>query len=234
MGQVSITNRAATQLALPVAGRSRMADPSGKNPIETNLYGVDSLKLGGVTFRGALAGALPDTLRRFEGVDGILGIALFTDFLLTFDYPRSELRLSRESLPDTNGRDILSFTREMGPIVVPLRIGNRLLPADVDTGNLIAPFVFPTAFVDSMPRRGEPRSGGTARTISNEVKIQVVTAAVPIRLGATVFENADVAYPALHERGNIGSKAFANSTLEIDQKNRRLRLRSSTAAGAGR
>jgi len=224
MGHARINESVAAKLGLVVAGKARSGDPSGKNVREVNLYQLDSLRLGGVTFRNAMASGSPDTLRKLAGVDGILGVGLFADFLLALDYPRAELQLSRTALPDTNGRDIVPFTREHGPIEVALRVGDRVLPTDVDTGNMIAPFVFPTAFVDSLPRKGAPRSGGMAHTVSNEVEIQIVTLAVPVRLGAAEFASPEVAYPALHDRGNIGSRAFADCRVEIDQKNRRLRL----------
>jgi hypothetical protein len=56
------------------------------------------------------------------------------------------------------------------------------------------------------------------------VQIHLVTLAKPVRLGAIEFANAEVAYPALHERGNIGSKALADCVLELDQRNKRVRI----------
>jgi hypothetical protein len=225
MGHLRLNDSLAERLALPVTGRARAADPSGKNPRELKVYGLDSLAIGNVRFKGAIATGTPDSLtRRLEGVDGILGIDLFIDLLLTLNYPKAEIRLARGILPPANGSDILAYERDRGPILLTLHAGDKQILCDLDTGNLVAPFVFPTDLALSLPRKGEPRKGGMARTVSQQMQIHLITLEVPLRLGAFEFANAEVAYPALHERGNIGSKALAGFTVEIDQRNKRIRL----------
>jgi Aspartyl protease len=225
MGHLRLNNSVAERLALPVIGKARASDPSGKNPREVTVYRVDSLSIGGVRLRGPHAIGSADTLnRRLPGVDGILGIDLFADRLLTLDYPKAELRLSRDALPDPNGADVIAYQREHGPIQVSLQAGERQLLCDLDTGNLVAPFVLSTDLALSLPRKGEPRSGGTARTASQQMEIRFVTLAAPLRIGSFEFPGAEVAFPSLHERGNIGSKALGRFTVEIDQRNKRIRF----------
>ena len=225
MGHLHLNDAVAERLALPVQGKARAADPSGKNPREVKLYRVDSLSIGSLRFRGAIATSRPDTSgKRLRGVDGILGIDLFADLLLALDYPNAELRLSRTTLPPPNGSDVLAYEREHGAIRVPLQAGEKQLACDLDTGNLIAAFVFPTEFALSLPHKGEPRAGGTAHTVAQQVEFRLITLDVPLRLGSFRFPNAEIAFPALHEAGNIGSKALASFTIEIDQRNRRVRL----------
>jgi hypothetical protein len=226
MGHLRLNQAVAERLVLTATGRARAVDPSGKNPREVMVYRLDSVAVGKVRFRGAIASGTPDSLvsRRLQGVDGILGIDLFADLLLTLDYPNAEIRLARASIPPPNGTTILAYERERGPIIVPLQAGDRRIDCDLDTGNLVAPFVLPTEFALSLPRKGEPRTGGMARTVSQQMEIRLVTLSVPLRLGSFEFPNAEVAFPALHERANIGSKALAGFTIEIDQRNKRLRL----------
>jgi hypothetical protein len=51
---------------------------------ERSVVGVDSLRLGGVVFRGVAAVGEPEL-----DVDGVVGFNLFKDGLLTLDYPAS-------------------------------------------------------------------------------------------------------------------------------------------------
>lgn len=172
-----------------------------------------------------MATSHPDTSRRrLKGVDGILGLDLFADLLLVLDYPKAELRLSRTSLPLPNGSDVLAYECDHGAIRLPLQAGEKQIGCHLDTGNLIAPFVFPTEFALALRRKGEPRAGGTAHTIGQQIEFRLITLDVPLRLGSFEFPSAEVAFPALHEAGNIGSKALARFTIEIDQRNQRLRL----------
>jgi hypothetical protein len=224
MGHLRLNEALAARLGLAVQGKALASDPSGKNPRDVKLYRVDSLSIGDVRFHDVIAVGQADTMKKLPGVDGILGIDLFADLLLTLDYPRAELRLARATLPPENGADVLAYERDHGPIRLPLVVGQKTLTCDLDTGNMIAPFVFPTDFALSLPRKGEPHSGGTARTVSSTIEIRIVTLDVPLRLGSFEFVNAEAAFPSVREDGNIGSRALADMTIEIDQRNHRIRL----------
>ena len=232
MGHGRVYDSLAVKLGLPVAGKVRSGDPSGKNTREVDVYRVDSLQIGGIVMRGAQMSGGPN-IRQLKDVEGILGVDLFIELMLTIDYPHSEVRLGRSALPEANGRDVLSYSRELGPIVLPLQLGDRTLDTDLDTGNTVAPFIFPSEIAEALPRTGEPRKGRVARTSVNQVQMYHVTLADPLRLGALEFPGAEVAYPALHDRGNIGSQALGDCVLELDQENRRVRLtRTGTQAKA--
>ena len=111
--QADIDTSVATQLKLQPNGRVLNGDPSGENDREVNTARIDSITLGGVEFRNVTAVIRPQRITKdYPEVDGILGFALFTDYLLTLDYPALQVRLARGALPTANGADILSFEIE--------------------------------------------------------------------------------------------------------------------------
>jgi len=84
------------------------------DPAAPGVTIADSIRIGGLRLDGVevvLAGpsVLPGVL------DGQLGLAVYRNLLMTVDFPRQELRFSRDSLPTPNGRDVLLLTRQ-GPI----------------------------------------------------------------------------------------------------------------------
>src|SRR5689334_4027595 len=74
-------------------------------------YRVDSITFGGASFQDF---QIAEMGRAATGVDGILGLPFFRNVLLTIDYPAKKLRISRDSLPVSNGETILDL-RHSGP-----------------------------------------------------------------------------------------------------------------------
>jgi hypothetical protein len=71
-----------------------------------------------------------------------VGITLFSDLLITLDYPRDRMRLRTGSLPPANGQDIIPYTTQpdasfkvlqVSPMV-PIKLADQSFPALIDTG----------------------------------------------------------------------------------------------------
>src|SRR4030095_3438127 len=91
-------------------GQIRGGDPSGRNARVFETVLLDSLSLGQVEFRNVtVLSQEPRLGPNAPRVDGVLGFSLFSEYLLTLDYPRKELRLLRGELAAANGVDILQF-----------------------------------------------------------------------------------------------------------------------------
>ena len=108
--QADIDVSVAQRLNLRADGRVLSGDPSGVNDREVATATIDSIKVGsnrGVEFRNVTAVVRPHRITKdYPDVDGILGFALFTDYLLTLDYPAMQVRLSRGVLSPANRTDI--------------------------------------------------------------------------------------------------------------------------------
>src|SRR5216684_9066500 len=122
--QADIDTSVAAQLKLQSNGRVLNGDPSRENDREVETARIDSIKFGGAQFRDVTAVIRPQRITQdYPAVDGILGFALFTDYLLTLDYPAMQVRLARGSLPPANGAEILSFEIENRIPVIQVAIG---------------------------------------------------------------------------------------------------------------
>lgn len=218
------------RLGLKTSGQVEAGDGSGQNRRMLDTVELDSLVVGGIKF-GKVTAITRDynTSPNLPRIDGILGFDLFAEYLLTLDYPSKKVRLARGALPPANARNILNYDASRPTPTVELQVGKQTVKADVDSGNLVAGFILPTAVVEKSALASEPVVVGKARTVSNEVEIKQVRLKDSIRLGSFEFTEPTVSFPALSV-ANIGSRILNQFAVTFDQKNKRLELKRTGAA----
>ncbi|HSS19774.1 MAG TPA: retropepsin-like aspartic protease [Pyrinomonadaceae bacterium] len=224
--QADLDPSVAAQLKLPTNGKVRAGDPSGRNGHDYDTVLVESLSFGGAEFRGITAMVreqrmAPNTAR----IDGILGFALFADYLLTLDYPGKRVLVERGELPQTNGSDIMAFRVEQHIPVIDLLVGSLKLNAHIDSGNMMGGFALPESAIGKLKLASEPVTVGRASSISNVFEIKEVRLAEAIKLGSFEFAQPKVTFPTVAEHANIGSAILQEFALTFDQKNERLKLK---------
>lgn len=222
--QADIDTSVAARLKLEANGRVLNGDPSGQNDREVDVARIDTLAFGGAEFRNVTAVIRPQRITKdYPDVDGILGFALFTDYLLTLDYPAMQVRLARGALPAANGADILSFEIENRIPVVEVAIGKIRVRAHIDSGNFVAGFILPEELVEQLQLLSPPITVGRARSVSNQIEIKQTQLRDTIHIGRFDYPQATITFPALSDT-NVGLKVLREFTLTFDQKNRRMRL----------
>src|SRR5438309_6204456 len=222
--QADIDTSVATQLKLQPNGKVLNGDPSGENDREVDTARIDSIAFGGAEFRNVTAVIRPQRITRdYPDVDGILGFALFTDYLLTLDYPAMQVRLARGALPAANGADILSFEIENRIPVIEVAIGKIRVRAHIDSGNFVSGFILPEEIVEQLQLLSPPITIGRARSVSNQIEIKQAQLRDTIHIGRFDYPQATITFPALSDT-NIGLKILREFVLTFDQKNRRMKL----------
>ncbi|HXI23875.1 MAG TPA: retropepsin-like aspartic protease [Pyrinomonadaceae bacterium] len=236
--QADIDTSVAEQLNLQPSGRAINGDPSGENDREVVTVAIDSIMIGGVAkgmrarrtgegvveFRNVTAIVRPHKITKdYPDVDGILGFALFSDYLLTLDYPAMQVRLARGALPPANGADILTLVIENRVPMVELAIGKIKVPAHVDSGNFVAGFILPEEIVEQLQLLSQPAPVGSARSVNNRIELKQAQLRSSIRIGGFEYSQPTITFPALSDT-NVGYKVLREFTLTFDQKNKRLKL----------
>jgi hypothetical protein len=222
--QADIDPSVATQLKLDPLGTVLSGDPSLQNDRRLEITKIDSLTFGGAEFRNVTAVIRPQRITKdYPNIDGILGFALFTDYLLTLDYPQMQVRLGKGSLPVANGTDILSFEIENRIPVIEVAIGKLRMKAHIDSGNFVAGFILPEAVVEQLPLLSAPVTVGRARSVSNQIEIKQAQLRDTIHIGSFDYPQATIAFPALSDI-NIGFKILREFALTFDQRNKRMKF----------
>ena len=222
--QADIDPSVAARLGLQSSGRVINGDPSGENDREVATATITSIALGGAEFQNVTAVVRPQRITRdYPAVDGILGFALFSDYLLTLDYPKMQVRLTRGYLPPANATDTLNFELENRIPVIELGVGRIRLRAHVDSGNFVAGFILPEEIVEQLQLLTQPVVIGRARSVSNQIELKQVQLRDSIRIGGFEFPQPAITFPALSDT-NVGFKVLRDFAVTFDQKNRRLKL----------
>jgi len=245
--QADIDTSVAERLGLQANGTVINGDPSGENDREVATATIDSIVIAGqeststaraaedtrgrriseapvVEFRNVIAVVRPQRITKdYPDVDGILGFALFSDYLLTLDYRAMQVRLARGALPPANGADILDFEIENRVPVIQLAIGKICVPAHIDSGNFVAGFILPEEIVEQLQLLSPPVTVGLARSVSNQIELKQAQLRDTIRLGRFEFPQPTIRFPALSDT-NVGFNVLRDFALTFDQKNKRVKF----------
>src|ERR1041385_2629970 len=229
--QADIDTSVAERLKLSLNGTAINGDPSGENDREVETAKIDSIAFGGggsdgrgVEFHDVTAVVRPQRITKdYPDVDGIIGFALFNDYLLTLDYRSMQVRIARGTLPPVNGSDILNFEIENRIPVIEVAIGKIRVRAHIDSGNFVAGFILPEEIVEQLQLLSQPVTVGRARSVSNRIELKQVQLRDTIRIGGFDFPQPTITFPALSDT-NVGFKVLRDFALTFDQKNRRLKL----------
>ena len=222
--QADIDTSVAQRLKLPLNGIAVNGDPSGENDREVETTTIDSIRFGEAEFRNVTAVVRPQRITKdYPDVDGILGFALFNDYLLTLDYRSMQVRVARGTLPAANGADILNFEIENRIPVIEVAIGKIRVRAHIDSGNFVAGFILPEEIVEQLQLVSQPVVVGRARSVSNQIELKQAQLRDTIRIGGFDFPQPTITFPALSDT-NVGFKVLRDFALTFDQKNRRMKL----------
>ena len=188
-------------------------------------YDVDSMTFGGAAFRGVRVAAIP---RNARGVDGLLGLPFFRNVTFTIDYPANRLRISCDTLPAANGKDVLPVSR-VGPFWgLPMELGGQTFTAVIDTRSM--------AGVSITPKVSEPlKFDGEVRVVGRSqgaglpgADVREGRLAGSAKIGAYSFPGPSLSIrelpPGFPEGPLVGSRVLKNFVVSLDQRTRRVRL----------
>jgi len=226
--QADIDPAVATQLNLQPTGKVLIGDPSRQNDREMELTSIASLTFGGAEFRNVTALIRAQRITKdYPEVDGFLGFALFTEYLLTLDYPAMQVRLARGALAKANGADILPFEIENRIPVIEVAVGKLRMKAHLDSGNFVAGFILPEEVVEQLTLLSQPVTVGHARSVTNRIEIKQAQLKDTIRIGSFQYPEATIAFPAPSDT-NVGFKILREFAITFDQKNKRVKFERAT------
>lgn len=181
----------------------------------------DSAKLGKVS-AWVLPEADLDARGTVHAVDGILGFAALSDVVATLDYPRRRLILSREPLPEPDGKDVFVLTFDRGTPVVTADLGGTSFAWLVDTGNDQGPALAPEA-AKALRFLAAPVSGPQLATVAGTIRADLARVDGVLALGAHEVPQPIVSLiPGA--RPMLGAEALRHFKVTFDARRKRVRF----------
>lgn len=211
------------ELELEPIGQTRIGDPSNPTANEVDIVQLTYLRLGDAYFEDleAIAWERDMGLTR-AGIDGIVGLPVFEDCLVTFDYAARELRIRAGELPPADGRRVLDFERG-GHVNLPLEVGGETIEAHLDSGNS-RDVVLPGRLEEELALVPGSKTAGQGMRASGPVDFTGGTLEGDVRIGGLVLERPRVAFDDSLPFANLGRSFFEQGTVTLDLANGRIEL----------
>lgn len=217
--------RVVRTLGLPDKGSITVRGAAGETKTGVRVRHVQSLVLGDGEFRDVRVWELDlSELERIAGTrfDGLLGLPLFSDCLLTINYPDRRVRIERGALPDPDGRETLPLDPERATPVVRFTFGSVRIAALIDSGGIFD-FQIPPDVVQGLAFSHGPVDGYLTRTFFATHRRRMGRLSGDVVLGQHVFERPIVDVSG-DDRARMGAQALAPFTVTFDRRRHAVRF----------
>lgn len=209
-------------LKLPAVGTGNSLGILGQQQQMTR-HRLDTLAIGKLSFKKIeMLGRDYNASMKGPGlrpIHGILGFHLFSEYLLTIDYPARKITIARGDLPAPDGKQVLPIVSDDEDPEIEIMLGGRKTTALLDTGAMVELGV-PASIADGLKFAGEPvvrgeDGGGPVRSATldgvlllGELEIAKPTMMIAARVNQTV----------------VGAQTLAALRVTYDQRNARVRI----------
>ncbi len=178
---------------------------------------IDEVTIGESVFRNfdvvvSDLGSLSRTLR--HRLDGIIGVQVISQSVVTIDYRERQVRFSRARLEAPDGVNRLPLSWRGSEAVVTMHIGGSEYRAKLDTGQVGA-LSLSEEDRDALGDQATNRGSVTHRTFTGSVERDVVRLNGRLRVGALEIDNP---HASIGGRTRLGSGALRRSVVRIDLK----------------
>ncbi len=212
----------AESLGLEVIGEIQIGAPGGPQ-ITGNIVRLPLAHVGGATIENA--DFVTMDLVKFSGgsTQGVLGMGLFREYMLTYDYGRNQIRVLRDAL-SVGEPGVMPYSDVSGHIQIDMEVAGTTLATHVDTGSM-GGFTLPVDMKASLALKESGQGVSKARVVGGDRDIQFGQLDGDILFAGTRFEDPSVSFmDPSPGYGNVGGRILAEFVLSIDQKNHLLRF----------
>ncbi len=201
-------------------------DAAGEQTQHHHLRRIHSLELGEAIFYELDAVEVKDLFDNISDragvhIDGIIGLQVFYDCLLTLDYANRQIHIQQGRLPTADGEQIIRFDFSGGVANIPLEVGGKTVPATVDSGSV--EYMSLSEKTAGIAFASKPVPGPAHFVISGLCREKIARLALDARIGRYVIEKPIVSL-GKHADANIGAGILKHFTITFDQHARTVRF----------
>ncbi len=215
--------RVQAELGIESTGTTRIGDPSNPTAREFDVIHVPELNIGDAFFEELTAVSWSDDMGLSSvGIDGIIGLPLFRDCLVTLDYPAQEVRIERGALPEADGERVIGF-KGTDSITLTLEVAGAQVDAHFDSGNS-RHITLPARLEEQLELVPGSEHTGNATRASGTFQVHGGKLNGAIRVGGRVLENPNILFDTTLPVANVGRTFLDQGAVTIDLKHGRMRV----------
>jgi hypothetical protein len=223
--QIVLDQSIEDELHLDVVGEMDVSGPMGPSGEKSKVVKVSDLEIGGAHLSNVEA-AVSDFSSMFHDTNaprGVLGASFLHGYLVTLDYPHSQFRIRRGSLPPADNSSILEWEMLDGLPALKMDLAGVVTRVHLDTGSP-AGITLPYELAAKLPLASQPAKIGKVRLIGGEAPIYGAKLKGTAKLGAIVIENPDLQFWEGVPYGNIGHRFLSDYSMTLDEENHRVQF----------
>ena len=221
-----IDQELANKLGLEVIGEDPLQTPGSDNKLMSKRVLVSKIALSGIEISEEVV-MNTVAIRNLVSVDGVLSPNALSDYLITLDYPNSELILSSDEL-NTADKDVIAFIQKNNTINFNVFVNGNELEAHLDSGNP-GGIDLPLSIKDKLNFKREPAEDGIINTPVTSFKKWKATLDGDIKIGDVNYTNPDVNLIEGFQFVNLGYHIIKDLRITIDNKNNLIRFEKSSS-----
>jgi hypothetical protein len=213
-------------LHLDVVGEMDVSGPMGPSGEKSKVVKMPDLEIGGAHLSNVEA-AVSDFSQMFHGKtdapQGVLGASFLHGYLVTLDYPHSQFRIRRGSLPSADNLSILEWEMLDGLPALKLDLAGIVTRVHLDTGSP-AGIMLPHELASKLSLASAPEKIGKARLVGGEADVYRAKLNGAVKLGNIVIEGPDLEFWDGVPYGNIGHRFLQDYSMTLDAENHRVQF----------
>lgn len=231
-----IDARIASELGLEVTGKDAAGAPGGE-AVAVDVVMVPALFAGELTWRRVRMVALDLVGMTGGSIEGVLGMDLFAEVLLTLDATQGRATVSRGVL-SPGDPDVVRLDASSEGVNFPLTVAGTEVMAHLDTGSP-GGITLPLGLMASLPLSPDAGRTGTAGLVGGNRTLRARQLQGVVTLGSLEYRDPELTFmDPSPPFGNVGSALTDELVVTIDQRSGLLALRrpdraSPESGGAG-
>jgi clan AA aspartic protease (TIGR02281 family) len=217
-----VTPEMVRRMGLPLVGAGARVKTASGDSLDLAMTEIPELEFGGMVFRKvpAIVHDCATPRQFFPNLQGVLGFSLFQPFLLTMDYPRSEVRVSSHQPLARNNHSVVPMQLHVGVPQVPVSVGPVRTYADIDTGSNGGLEMRLSSLAGRADRKLQ--EVGTSYSISTAYKSFGTQLHSPLYIGRVEIDSPFVELTQGDQR--IGGAVLHDFTVTFDYRSRLIAL----------
>lgn len=226
-GSILIRKSVVDGLDVPTIGYAMVGDASQKNPQKVPLVLIESARVGDLQLSNIMTIAMEPSVDHAASIpdylDGILGMELFADLLLTLDYPENIIRVQKPGAAHLNEHNSIVYNYDNSAIEIPVRIADQTFPILVDSGHR-GTITLPKSLSEVLPLSEALVEIGKTATVTNTYTREQSRFETVVGIAGYELLNPPVVFADEHTPKLLGNGVLQHFAITIDQQSRRIQF----------